>query len=377
MEDLVRKKSLLTGKENLEHLYSFKDFPVFMGCVDSPQSEDLLAEMVWDICKDTGIIQLRKLLPLDVLYLNNHNDGTGKIWQDHYTAFAKFLHKFSPKNVLEIGGAHDYIVRNYRAFDPNVNWTIVEPNPEQIEDPSIKVIKAWFDEKFKIDNHFDTIIHSHVFEHTYDPLLFIEHISGFMKKGDRHIFTFPTLLPMVKLKWTNALNFEHTAFLTEEITEYILKKFGFVVLEKEYYGDPHSVFYATERVEVPTSLGPIENRYEEYKKLFMDYVDYHLDMIKELNNLIEGSSLPVYLFGAHIFSQTLIKFGLKTEKIVSILDNSPMKQGKRLYGTRFQIESPKILKGKGKVNLILKAGGYNAEIKKDILENINDQVEFW
>jgi hypothetical protein len=100
-------------------------------------------------------------------------------------------------------------------------------------------------------------------------------------------------------------------------------------------------------------------------------------MIKELNDQIEKSAKPVYLFGAHIFSQTLIQFGLKTDKIVSILDNSPMKQGKRLYGTRFTIESPKILKDKGPVNLILKAGGYNAEIKKDILENINTQVEFW
>ena len=54
-----------------------------------------------------------------------------------------------------------------------------------------------------------------------------------------------------------------------------------------------------------------------------------------------------------------------------------MKQGKRLYGTRFTIESPKILKNKGPVNVILKAGGYNAEIKKDIIENINPEVTFW
>ena len=219
MKYVERTKSLLTGKENLEHLYTFKDFPVFMGCVETPQSEDVVAPMVWNICKDTGIIQLGKLIPLQVLYMNQHNDGTGKIWQEHYTSFAKFLHKFNPKNVLEIGGAHDYIVQNYRALDENINWTIVEPNPEHIEDQKTKVIKAWFDDKFNIEGNFDTIIHSHVFEHTYDPMLFIEHISKFMKVGDKHIFTFPLLLPMVKLKWTNALNFEHTVFLTAEITE--------------------------------------------------------------------------------------------------------------------------------------------------------------
>lgn len=377
MDFIIRDKSLITGQNNLDHLYTLKDFPVFMGCVDTPQSEDVVADMVWNICRDTGIIQLGKLLPLEILYMNQHNDGTGKIWQDHYTAFAKFLHKFSPKNVLEIGGAHDHIARNYRALDEHINWTIIEPNPEHIEDARTKVIKAWFDNTFTIEGHFDTVIHSHVFEHTYNPLLFIEHISKFMKKGDRHIFTFPPLLPMLKLKWTNCLNFEHTVFLTEEITEYILKKFGFIVLEKEYYGNPHSVFYATEKADIPASIPPMDNKYAEYKKIFMDFIDFHKEMIADLNGKIESASGPVYLFGAHIFSQFLIQFGLHTEKIVSVLDNSQLKIGRRLYGTNFRVDSPKILKGKGPANVILKAGIYNNEIKKDILENINKEVVFW
>ncbi len=122
---------------------------------------------------------------------------------------------------------------------------------------------------------------------------------------------------------------------------------------------------------------PLPNEYTRNKKLYMEYVDYHLAMIDTLNEAIEKSTLPVYLFGAHIFSQTLIQFGLKTEKIVSILDNGPLKQGKRLYGTKFIIDSPKILKDKGAVAVILKVGGYDAEIKKDILENINTEVIFW
>jgi hypothetical protein len=120
-----------------------------------------------------------------------------------------------------------------------------------------------------------------------------------------------------------------------------------------------------------------ENKYDEYKKIFMDFVDYHLKMIKEINGKIKSAKDSVYLFGAHLFSQYLIGFGLNTEKIVSVLDNSLTKQGKRLYGTRFKVESPKVLKGVGCANVILKAGHFNDEIKKDILENINDKVVFW
>ncbi len=108
----------------------------------------------------------------------------------------------------------------------------------------------------------------------------------------------------------------------------------------------------------------------------MDFVQYHQELVGNLNIAVEASVEPVYLFGGHIFSLYLLAFGLNTGKIVSILDNSSLKQGKRLYGTRFIVESPKVLAGKGRVKVILKAAMYNEAIKKDILENINSEVDF-
>ncbi len=372
-----RKGSILTGKAKLSRLYKFKDFPVFMGCVDEKPQKDIVADMIWNICKDTGVIQLGKLLPLDILYLNNHNDGIGKVWQDHYAAFAKFLSKFSPKYILEIGGAHDHIAKYFSQYDQEVDWTTVEPNPEYIKDPKIRVIKDWFSDKFTYKGKVDTIIHSHVFEHMYDPFDFMRSINKFLKIGDKQIFSFPNMLPMLKNNYTNCLNFEHTVFMPEAIAEYIIKKNGFRVIDKEYYGDPHSIFYATEKVSDPIDTLKLPKNYTLYKKVFMGYIKYHEKMVGNLNKLIKKSDAPVYLFGAHIFSQTLFQFGLNADKIVSVLDNSPIKQGKRLYGTLLNVESPKVLKGKGKINLILKAGIYNDEIKKDILENINSEVVFW
>ena len=42
-----------------------------------------------------------------------------------------------------------------------------------------------------------------------------------------------------------------------------------------------------------------------------------------------------------------------------------------------QVESPKIIKDVETPIVILKAGVYNEEIKKDIIENINPNTEFW
>ena len=49
------------------------------------------------------------------------------------------------------------------------------------------------------------------------------------------IFAFPNFLPMLEKKQTNCLNFEHTVFLTEHITEYILRSCGFEVIDKKYF----------------------------------------------------------------------------------------------------------------------------------------------
>ena len=84
----------------------------------------------------------------------------------------------------------------------------------------------------------------------------------------------------------------------------------------------------------------------------------------------------LYLFGAHIFSQCLINYGLNVKRIDCIIDNDFNKQGKRLYGTDLKVFSPKILSNDNDPVVILKAGAYNQEVKKDILENINSNTFF-
>jgi len=48
-----------------------------------------------------------------------------------------------------------------------------------------------------------------------------------------------------------------------------------------------------------------------------------------------------------------------------------------LYGTNFKVLSPKILKDKSAVAVILKVANYKNEIKTDIINNINTNVTFW
>lgn len=376
MKLIERNYDVLTGVPDLEPLHSFKSFPVFMGCVDDDPKKDLFAEMSWHISRSSGLIQLNPVLPLDVIYQISHGSGsTGALWDQHHSAFAKFIHGFFPKAVLEIGGCHGILAKKYHALKP-IEWTIVEPNPMPVDDLPAKIIEGFFDDTFTCDQSFDTFIHSHVFEHVYEPDMFMRHLAGFIGEGKTLIFSIPNMEVMLERKYTNCINFEHTVFLTDPYVEYLLSKYGFRLIKKEYFLDDHSIFYAAvcdtaiKEQDIPKGL------YEKNRWLYLEYVRYHFELIAQLNDVIHTTEKPVYLFGAHVFSQYLIAFGLNAEKIVCLLDNDPKKQGKRLYGTTLNVASPKVLSAVTSPLVILKAGVYNDEVRQDILGNFNPNTEF-
>ncbi len=371
MEYVFRKKSVITGKENLKHLHTFKDFPVFFGCVEHSSEKDVKADMSWAICPESGVIQLEKLIPLDILYQEQHVDGTGPTWEEYYHDFAEYVQRQPSKDILEIGGGAGKLADIFIGSTEGTSWTLVEPNPLHLGSDRIKIARAFFDENFEYEGNIDTVVFSQVMEHAYDPNAFVSSIAKFLPVGGKIVCAYPNLKLWLERKYTNAINFEHTMFLTDYFVDYLFVKYGFVIKDKYFYKD-HSIFYVAEKAK-QSGAAIFENQYHEYKKIFDDFIRYHQNMVKDLNEKIAGFDGEVYVFGAHIFAQYLFEFGLNKQKIVSLLDNSSLKQGKRLYGTPFMVQSPEVLEGKGVVGVVLKVGIYRDEIFKQ-LKKINSKI---
>src|SRR5437762_3310157 len=105
MELIKRDKCVLNNSDDLELLYNFKQFPMFMGCTDKNQDTDIKIDMEWDIDKHSRCIQLRNLIPLEKLYEHSHGSGAiGELWNKHHVELANFINKFNINSVLEIGG---------------------------------------------------------------------------------------------------------------------------------------------------------------------------------------------------------------------------------------------------------------------------------
>lgn len=376
MSQLERNQCAVSGAKDLEHLYTFKDFPVFMGCVDRSEGMDLKADMSWWISRESGLIQLKNLIPLDVLYPESHGAGAvGSLWNEHHKTFAKFLAEKKPSSVLEIGGGHGRLETAYQEFD-QISWTILEPNPSPVEGCKATFIRGFFDEKFKLDTEVEAIVHSHLFEHIYEPQIFMRQLSDFMRDDQQLVFSLPNMRIMLERKYTNCINFEHTFFLTEEYVDHLLAKHGFRIDSKEYFKDDHSIFYRAIRDQDVDSISLSSNLYLKNKTLYGEYINFHIGLIKEINQKLNEIKQPIYLFGAHVFAQYLVAFGLNTSRITGLLDNDKNKHGKRLSGTNLKVFSPSVLKELDAPHVVLKAGVYNSEIKKDILENINKSTIF-
>ena len=374
---IERTQSVITKEDNLEHLYTFNDFPVFMGCTDKPIETDIVADMRWEIDPITGLIQLSRLIPMDILYMDQHMDATGATWSMYNIALADYVAENKIGDILEIGGGSGKLATLILEKDKEVKYAVVEPNPTFEATERLKIVKSFFskDLKGKFPNT-KTIILSQVLEHVYDPLEFLSEVSYCLPVGGRFVFGYPNLEFLFKNKFTNAINFEHTMLMTDYFIDYFLEKAGFKIISKIDYNN-HSHFYTAEKLEFEGANNiQLENKYSYYKAMFQDYIEYHKGLVQDLNSYIENWNGNVYLFGAHIFSQYLFSFGLQSSKFTSILDNSPLKQGKRLYGSTLLVESPKVLAKLENPLIVLKAGLYNDEIMEDILININQTTKF-
>jgi 2-polyprenyl-3-methyl-5-hydroxy-6-metoxy-1,4-benzoquinol methylase len=373
---IERRTSCLTGSKDFISIAKVEEFPVFFGVTDKPEKDDLYAVMEWFLEKETGLIQLNKLIPLDVLYQEQHAYGFGETWENHYSKFSDFLCQIKHSNVLEIGAGQGRIAQICASSDDVKKWTIIEPNPTFEETEKIKVITGFFDREFNIDSEFDTYTFSHVLEHAYDPKDFLVCIYEKMRISDNLIFSYPNLKAWLEKKFTNSLNFEHTIFLTVEHLETLLKNVGFTIVRRTDYLD-HSHFFHVQKGLVPSISIEYSNNSEENEQLLKDFIKYHIDEVVVLNRKLNDiSNKSVYLFGAHIFSQYLKVFGLNTNSIVSVLDNSKQKEGKRLYGTSLFVQNPEVLRDVENPVVILRAGPYNEEIKSQILSTINAQTIF-
>jgi phospholipid N-methyltransferase len=129
-----------------------------MGCTNLSIENDILADMKWEIDPETGLIQLSKLIPLEILYMDQHMDATGATWDNYNRALAGFILENKKDDILEIGGGSGKLAKLILQQDDKLEYTVVEPNPTFEESKRLKLIKSFFSKNISLNQNVKTIV---------------------------------------------------------------------------------------------------------------------------------------------------------------------------------------------------------------------------
>jgi predicted SAM-dependent methyltransferase len=361
-----RTECILCGNSCLSNLLKLDNMPVFMGV--NKGHDEFFSDMNFMCCSECKTIQIKEIIDPNLLYINNHNlPIVGKIWENHYNEFILFLkNEIIDLNILEIGDP-SYKLSKYLSDKSNI-WYIVEINPnENINPPkNTFVIKSFFDDNLNIEDKIDVVIHSHFLEHVTDIRYHINSVYNLLSDDGKLLFSVPNLESILvnESSPNNVLHFEHTYFFTKKSIIHILENQGFKFIESKDYKN-HSIFFHFQKEKkINTTFVP-----EDYSEFFIKNFDKFKKKVIYINTILNSTDKKVFLYGAHVSSQFLLNIGLKSEKILYILDNSIDKQEYCLYGTNIFVKPITILSEHiDSIVIVSHMGIYFEEIKEQILK---------
>lgn len=359
---MLRQKCCIC-KSSLKNIYKLQNVPIKLACTIEPEFGN--EELSISKCIQCNTVQLDKLIPLDILYSTSHNyTSVGKTWEGYFNLFCNKVQTIIiDKNVLEIGDPSGKIANR---TDKYSNWFIIEPNKNDkiIFNNKITFIEGLFDEDFIINDKIDVIIHSHVFEHIYEPNVFLKKCYELLDVNGEMFFGVPNMEYIAEHELCPYLGvfFEHTIFLNKENISYLLLNNNFEIIEIIDYENHSTIYHCKKMKHIISQFTPFMLS-KNYEELFFSTLEKYKQFVDKCNMLVDKHC---YIFGASYNTQYILALGLVSSKILGILDNCKEKQGKYLYGYDIQIYDPLVIK-QTKYDIVLKNGYYVDEISKQIL----------
>ena len=195
------------------------------------QLDDILKKFYekdyWDITRNEG---------LDDSHSNHYSVGRKRIFLSQIKYVKKFLTKNS--KVLEIGSGNGETLIELEKL--NFQTTGIEPDLKNVEHlrkilKKSKIIQSNI-ENFDINEKFDFIWMSHVFEHLSDPISFLNNIK---KNTNKNYFLFIEVPNVTKKNdWRTFTVVPHAYNYSGTALQNILQKTGYKIISCDYFGPP-------------------------------------------------------------------------------------------------------------------------------------------
>lgn len=340
-------------------------FPLLPVCVDTPREDDLFAPFTICMCGNCGLITLLDVVDPAVLYEIFHSDGVGGVWEAHYDRFAALIQKHhSGGRVVEMGAGQGKLIGKLLPHYTS-GVEVIDPQYEGPRD-GIVVHAALANRALasELSGQFDSVVSSHTLEHFIEFDEYFNVAWTCLRDGGLLFTSVPNQESGFAAGYGNMLNFEHPSVCMNLHWIYLHYKNGFVIRDISFFRG-HSVMIVAQKVGVPVPF-TLDARGLSSQAL-KEYAANVEDRIRTVR-VVAQPDRENWLFGASNFSQPLFVYGLEESYFAGVLDNSPLKHGKRLYGTSLMCRAPAEVVGKGQnVRVFLNLGGYNEEVREQLL----------
>ena len=251
-----------------------------------------------------------------------------------------------------------------------INYTVIDPSYGG-NAKNRNLVPKFIEQCTKEDLSCNTIVMSHVFEHFYNPIDILKKLEALAHIEYIYI-SFPDLENFLKDGTYLVLTPEHTFYVDTNYLISLFLYYGFH-LKRSYSHEHHSVFFEFVRInDNEQKVFPSHNdNVTSRVSLFFTNLQQNTQRV---NNTMD-TSIQSFIWPCSMHTLFVLAFGLDKKKVTFVLDNSPLKIGRYLFGHNLECQPfSRIIESDNKKNIILAGGCYNKEVLKQLQKNPNNYV---
>lgn len=369
----IRKKCIFCNHEDFELLFETDNFKssLSLGLYKNINEKSYFMPYEVQICKKCNTAQNKYIGNLSIIYDVNHIDNYGTTKSKKHTLFSEFISQNKNINgIVEVGSCNG-VLANLILEHMTTEYNIIEPAFTG-NNTKLNIIPHFF-ENVELNNiNSNTIIMSDVFEHFYNPIDILNKIQK--SENIKYIYlNHPDFDHSIKNNILINLNCEHTFLIEHQFLFTLFENFGFK-LSKRYDFENFSLFLEFERTNDIMVQKPSNHSLNNDIKKYFNQIH---TVVNNINTFIDSNpNKKIFIWPMSIHSVPLFTNGLKYEKLEGILDNSPNKIGKYLYGYNLLCSSFNELLNSDSNDFFIIISGAGNYIKELNIENQKSKIRF-
>lgn len=371
----IRTKCIFCNNDDFEMLFDHSNYTSSLSLglnLDKNEKSHFMPYNV-QICKICKTFQNKYLGDLSIVYDINHMDDFGTTKSKKHSLFCNFICENKDiAGIVEVGSCNG-ILANSILQTNETEYNIIEPSFTG-DKTKLNIISDYFENVNLNTISANTLIMSDVFEHFYNPLDILDKIKN--TENIKYIYlNHPDFDYSIKNNICINLNCEHTFLIEHQFLFTIFENFGFKLTRRHDF-ENFSLFLEFERIsnskiveKVPVNY----NLYEDGKKYFNTIVN----IVKNINDyIISNPTKKMFIWPTSVHAVTLLTCGLNFEKLRGLLDNSPNKIEKYLYGYKLLCSSFNDILNSDDEDICVIISGAGNYVKELHLVNKNIDIRF-